>query len=60
LDIGGQIGLGFNYSLKERTWLNVDFGYAAGFTTVVDADNAVGNNNALFLNVGLSFPIGGN
>ncbi|HMR89182.1 MAG TPA: hypothetical protein PKD51_13570 [Saprospiraceae bacterium] len=40
--------------------MNVDFGYAAGFTTVVDADKAVGNNNALFFNVGLSFPIGGN
>jgi outer membrane protein W len=60
VDIGGQIGLGFNYSLKERTWLNVDLGYAAGFTTVADADDAKGKNNALFANVGLSFPIGGN
>lgn len=58
VDIGGQIGLGFNYSLKERTWLNIDLGYAAGFTTVDAADDAVGNNNALFVNVGLSFPVG--
>lgn len=60
VDIGGQLGLGFNYSLKERTWLNVDAGYAAGFTTAASTDDAVGKNNAFSLNVGLSFPIGSN
>lgn len=58
IDFGGQIGLGFNYSLKERTWLNVDLGYSTSFTDVYSANNVNGQNNALFLNVGLSFPIG--
>jgi len=61
LDFGGQVGLGFNYSLKERTWLNVDAGYSAGFAEVFEAANLFkGKNNALFLNIGLSFPIASN
>jgi outer membrane protein W len=60
VDFGGQVGLGFNYSLKERMWLNVDLGYTAGFSNVFDTEIIEGKNNALSLNVGLSFPIGGN
>ena len=60
VDFGGQAGLGFNYSLKERMWLNVDLGYAAGFTTIGEGEDAEGKNNALSLNIGLSFPIGAN
>lgn len=60
VDFGAQVGLGFNYSLKERTWLNVDLGYTAGLTNVFELDILEGKNNALSLNVGLSFPIGGN
>lgn len=58
IDFGGQVGLGFNYSLKSRTWLNVDAGYAAGFSNIIDTSNGDGKNNAISVNVGLSFPIG--
>lgn len=58
IDFGGQVGLGFNYSLKSRTWLNVDAGYAAGFSNIIDSNNGDGKNNAISVNVGLSFPIG--
>jgi len=60
VDFGALIGLGFNYSLKESTWLNVDLGYTAGLTNVFETDLIEGKNNALSVNVGLSFPIGGN
>ena len=59
LDFGGQVGLGFNYSLKNRTWLNVDAGYAAGFANIFDNTIIKGKNNAFSLNVGLSFPLSG-
>jgi len=58
IDLGGQIGLGFNYSLKNSRWLNVDLGYSTAFTNVYSISNQTGQNNALFLNVGLSFPVG--
>jgi len=57
LDFGAQLGLGFNYSLKESLWLNVDAGYTAGLANVSDL-RPDGKNNAISLNVGLSFPIG--
>lgn len=60
VDFGGQAGLGFNYSLKERTWLNVDLSYMAGFSNIFDTEIIEGKNNALSLNIGLSFPIGAN
>lgn len=60
VDFGGQAGLGFNYSLKERMWLNVDLSYMAGFSNVYDTEIIEGKNNALSLNIGLSFPIGAN
>lgn len=58
LDYGGQVGLGFNYILKSRTWLNFDVGYTAGFAKVSDLGNTNSKNNAISVNVGVSFPIG--
>lgn len=58
LDYGGQVGLGFNYILVSRTWLNVDAGYTAGFAKVSDLGNSNSKNNAISVNVGVSFPIG--
>lgn len=59
VDIGGQIGAGFNYRIKSRTWLNVDASYASSFTKISDVTNVAYKNTALSLNVGVSFPING-
>lgn len=58
-DIGGQIGIGFNYRIKSRTWLNVEAAYAGSFTKISDATTIEYKNRALSLNVGVSYPING-
>jgi hypothetical protein len=57
LDIGGQIGLGLNYSLKSRTWLNLDLGYGQSFTDISESDATIEHNKAFLISVGISFPI---
>lgn len=59
LDFGGQIGVGFNYRIMSRTWLNVDASYAGSFGKISDVTNVAYKNRALSLNVGISFPING-
>lgn len=59
-DFGGLAGLGFNYRLKSRTWLNVDAGFNRGFTDITKTSNTNYNNLAFNLNVGVSFPISKN
>lgn len=56
-DFGGQVGLGFNYRLKSRTWLNVDAGYNAGFVELSDNLGSDLKNRALNVSVGVSFPL---
>ncbi|MFY7910309.1 MAG: porin family protein [Emticicia sp.] len=56
-DFGGVLGLGFNYLLSDRTWLNVDAGYNGGFVDVTTSDATDFKNKAFTLNVGISFPI---
>jgi hypothetical protein len=57
LDVGGVLGLGFNYRLKSRTWLNVDAGYNAGFSDLTKIAIDKYHNKAFSLNVGVSFPV---
>jgi len=56
-DIGGLIGLGFNYSLKSRTWLNIDASYSGSLTNIAEAANTTYKNTGLSISAGLSFPI---
>jgi hypothetical protein len=58
IDIGGLAGLGFNYRIKSRTWLNVDAGFSRGFSNVTKIADSFYHNVAFGLNVGVSFPIG--
>ncbi len=60
IDFGGLAGLGFNYRIKPRTWLNVDAGFNRGFTDITKTSNTNYNNLAFSLNVGVSFPISKN
>jgi outer membrane protein W len=57
LDIGGLVGVGFNYRIQSRTWLNVDAGFSQGFTDVNESPVAKFKNQSFGLNVGVSFPI---
>jgi Outer membrane protein beta-barrel domain len=59
-DIGGQLGLGFNYLLKSRTWLNLDLGYGASFTNIGISEALKEHNSALTVKLGVSFPVGAN
>ncbi|AFK03693.1 hypothetical protein Emtol_2557 [Emticicia oligotrophica DSM 17448] len=56
-DFGGILGLGFNYLLSPRTWLNVDAGYNGGFLDVTTSEATDFKNKGFALNVGISFPI---
>jgi hypothetical protein len=47
LDYGANIGAGFNYAIKNKTWLNVDLKYGSKF-----------QNRTLSLTAGISFPLG--
>lgn len=59
VDFGGQLGVGFNYRIKNRTWLNVDATYASSLGKIIDESNIAYKNTALGLNLGLSFPVSG-
>ena len=56
-DFGGQIGAGFNYSFANRSWLNFDLGYSAGFMDISETSASSSKNNAFFVSLGYSFPL---
>jgi len=56
-DVGGQIGVGFNYSLKNSSWLNFDAGYGASFVNITDHSTLNHRNRAFFVSLGYSFPL---
>ncbi|MFC3813197.1 porin family protein [Lacihabitans lacunae] len=58
LDVGGVIGVGFNYRIKSRTWLNADLGFSQGFININKTPGVVYKNQSFGLNVGVSFPVG--
>lgn len=59
-DFGGQVGLGFNYRVLPRTWLNVDLGYTAGLLNIAETPSSgIIRNKGYNLNVGLAFPLFG-
>jgi hypothetical protein len=57
LDFGGVLGLGFNYRIQTKTWLNADLSYNQGFTDINNLASITNKNRFVNLNIGLSFPI---
>ncbi|MCP9765525.1 porin family protein [Lacihabitans soyangensis] len=57
LDVGALVGVGFNYRIQDRTWLNLDAGFSQGFADVNESPTASFKNQSFGLNVGVSFPI---
>lgn len=56
-DAGGQLGLGFNYRVRPRSWLNVEVGYTQGFVGVSEFQGDNLRNQGYNVNVGLSFAL---
>jgi len=57
-DFGGLLGVGFNYLVISRTWLNLDASYSSSFSSIVDASASTNRNTGFQINAGVSFPIG--
>lgn len=58
-DVGLMGGVGFNYRLAERTWLNFDLAYTHGMLEVLgDKGLSDAKNRLVNLNVGVAFGIG--
>ncbi|WP_428667872.1 porin family protein [Runella sp.] len=57
VDAGAAMGLGFNYSLSRKVWLNADLRYNLGLAQVMNTVDDV-HNRSWGINVGLSFPLG--
>jgi outer membrane protein W len=58
-DVGLLGGLGFNYRLAERTWLNFDVAYTHGMLDVAGSNSGSDAKNRLVnVNVGVAFGFG--
>ena len=59
-DFGLHGGLGANFQLGERSWLNTDITYTQGLTDITKSDFSedVNRNGNIRLNVGLLFGLG--
>lgn len=54
-DVGLLVGLGFNYRMSERIWLNFDLGYTNGFLDVAKSELSENKNRLVNANVGVAF-----
>ncbi|NBA84970.1 outer membrane beta-barrel protein [Emticicia sp. CRIBPO] len=57
-DAGVKLGVGFNYRLNNKVWLNTDLYFGQGLVDLSPAKNVDFKNQGVGLNVGLSFPLG--
>ena len=54
-DVGLLVGLGFNYCLKDRMWLNFDLGYTNGFLDTYKSEAFDNKNRLINANLGVAF-----
>jgi hypothetical protein len=57
-DFGITAGAGLNYALANQRWINFDVRYGLGLVDVIKVPGFNGNNSALSVNLGFSFPLG--
>lgn len=58
VDIGLTAGVGLNYRIKNKVWLNTDVRYGLGLVDITKSNaNRILNHN-IGVNVGVSFPFG--
>lgn len=58
VDVGITAGLGFNYRLQNKVWLNADVRYGAGLVDITRSDANSQYNQNIGVNLGVSFPFG--
>jgi Outer membrane protein beta-barrel domain len=56
IDYGVNVGAGFNYAIRNKTWINLDLKYGFGLANIPKINTF--QNRALSLNLGISFPLG--
>jgi len=54
-DIGLMGGIGFNYRIKDQTWLNFDLGYTHGLIDQLKSDAFDSKNRMINANIGVAF-----
>lgn len=58
VDIGLTAGIGLNYRIKNKVWLNTDVRYGLGLVDITKSNaNSILNHN-IGVNLGVSFPFG--
>ncbi len=57
VDAGAAMGLGFNYAIGRKVWLNADLRYNLGLAQVMNTVADV-HNRTWGINAGFSFPLG--
>lgn len=58
VDVGLTAGIGFNYRLQNKVWLNADVRYGAGLVDITRSDANQQYNQNIGVNLGVSFPFG--
>ncbi len=58
IDAGLTLGVGFNYRLKNKVWLNADARYGLGLVDISKTNPNKLMNNNIGINLGVSFPFG--
>jgi hypothetical protein len=58
LDLGATAGIGFNYRIDPKVWLNFDVRYGLGLVDIARNNNTKLYNQNVGINLGVSFPFG--
>lgn len=57
-DLGATAGIGFNYRIDPKVWLNFDVRYGVGIIDITRSDANSRYNQNVGINLGVSFPFG--
>jgi hypothetical protein len=57
-DLGATAGIGFNYRVDPKVWLNFDVRYGVGLVDITRSDANKRYNQNVGINLGVSFPFG--
>ncbi|TDB64580.1 porin family protein [Arundinibacter roseus] len=58
VDIGVTAGIGLNYRIQNKVWLNADVRYGAGLIDISRNSSNTLHNHNVGINLGVSFPFG--
>ncbi|MPR37028.1 porin family protein [Salmonirosea aquatica] len=58
VDVGLTAGVGLNYRIKNKVWLNTDIRYGLGLVDITKSNSTSIMNHNIGVNLGISFPFG--